>query len=173
MVFNSGSKVLMQGFYALNDVRRSMINAFIYLSVNASLSAWLAPRYGIIGLGLSNSISAALDFVFNWYFLNRVATQRSLPLDSLHGVGGKRLRVQLLFLGCTAFVVGLAGVFLAQSVWGPEAQPWGILEAGRFTHALIWLSLLGGIWGAVAAGLLWFWGPENLRHFLRRILRKR
>lgn len=173
MVFNSGSKVLMQGFYALNDVRRSMINAFIYLSVNASLSAWLAPRYGIIGLGLSNSISAALDFVFNWYFLNRVATQRSLPLDSLHGVGGKRLRVQLVFLGCTAFVVGLTGVFLAQSVWGQGAQPWEMLETGRFTHALIWLSLLGGIWGAVAAGLLWFWGPENLRHFLRRILRKR
>ncbi|MBM3381741.1 MAG: murein biosynthesis integral membrane protein MurJ [Betaproteobacteria bacterium] len=168
MVFNSGSKVLMQGFFALNDVRRSVINAFIYLSLNATLSALLAPRLGIIGLGLSNSISAAIDFVFNWYFLNRVASHRDLALDALHGSAGRRLRTQLLCLGTSAFVIGIVGVFLAKNAWLPEAQLWGILGTGRFTHALLWLVVLGGIWGTVAAVLLWFWGPENLRRFLKR-----
>jgi putative peptidoglycan lipid II flippase len=173
MVFNSGSKVLMQGFYALNDVRRSMINAFIYLSVNATLSAFLAPRFGIIGLGLSNSISAALDFVFNWYFLNRVATQRALPIDALHGADGRALRRQLLLLGGSAFIVGLVGVFLAQNLWHSDAQFWHVLGTGRFLHSVLWLCVLGAVWGAIAAGLLWFWGPDNLRRLLRRVLHRR
>ena len=170
MVFNSGSKILMQGFYALNDVRRSVINASIYLGINATLSALLAPRFGIIGLGLSNSIAAASDFLLNWFFLNRVARKQNLSLNALHGTAGRTLRIQLVGLGVGAFVFGLAGVALAQLVWDPKAQIWAVFDLGRFFTSLGALLLLGSLWAALSALLIWFFGPENLKRLLNRVV---
>ncbi|MEY4065148.1 MAG: hypothetical protein RIR26_1356 [Pseudomonadota bacterium] len=169
MVFNSGSKVLMQGFYAFNDVRRSMFNALIYLLINATLSALLAPRFGIIGLGISNSLAAASDFSLNWYFLNRVAVRNAMPLAHLHGALGQRLRKQLFFLGATAFVLGSVGFILARSLWVRESYLWQIISLGRFTTSLLWLLSLGAVWAGVSVTLLWFLGPENLKALLRRM----
>jgi len=172
MLFNSGSKVLMQGFYALNDVRRSMFNAFIYLGLNASLSAYLAPRYGIIGLGLSNGLSAAADFSLNWFFLRRVARNRGLSLDHLHGAQGARLRSEILLFGFLAFVLGLVGVALAQAVWTPGSFVWGLFSGPRLATALVWLAVLGAIWSVLVVALISYLGPENLRAFIVRLRKK-
>lgn len=170
MLFNSGSKVLVQGFYALNDVRRSMFNAFIYLFINASLSVLLAPKFGIIGLGLSNSISAAADFSLNWIFLRKVSTNQGLVLENLHGDAGRSLRRQIVTLAVFAFVIGLAGVTLAQNVWLPEAKTWEVFGVGRFFSSLLWLAILGGLWLFFSASMLFYFGPEQLRIFLRKFL---
>ncbi|NBX17602.1 MAG: murein biosynthesis integral membrane protein MurJ [Proteobacteria bacterium] len=169
MLFNSGSKVLIQGFYALNDVRRSMLNAFIYLSCNATLSALLAPRFGIVGLGLSNGISAAVDFSLNWIFLRRVSEKRGLFLDRLYSTGGAALRSQILLFSILAFVLASLGVRLAGSLWTPESALWTTLAMPRFATALVWLSVFGAVGVAAAAVLVKIAGPENLRRLLNRI----
>lgn len=169
MVFNSGSKVLMQGFYAFNDVRRSMFNATIYLLINATLSALLAPRFGIVGLGISNSLAAASDFILNWYFLNRVAARNEMPLSSLHGPDGQRLRKQLLCLGGAAFGLGVVGFMLARTVWLSESLLWQILPLGRFAISLLWLVALGVVWATMSVALIWFVGPKNLKVLLQRM----
>jgi putative peptidoglycan lipid II flippase len=170
MFFNSGSKVLMQGFYALNDVRRSVINASIYLFVNATLSFLLAPRYGIIGLGLSNSIAAAVDFSLNWYFLNKVSNRNGLPMSQLHGPLGKTLRRSLLFLALFAFCIGILGVYLASEVWLPHGDIWMVFGSNRFLTAFIWMSSLGLIWLLFSLFLLKLFGPIHLRQQTDRML---
>lgn len=172
MLFNSGSKVLMQGFYALNDVRRSMLNAFIYLMINATLSALLAPRFGILGLGLSNSLAASVDFTLNWIFLRRVAVRSGFEVDALHGPTGRWLRSQLLVLSALAFVIGLAGVFAAQTVWSPESPAWHLFAGQRLLKALGWLVVLGCVWGAISLIAVSQFGPEPLKKLLRRVLRR-
>lgn len=172
MVFNSGSKVLMQGFYAFNDVRRSMLNAMIYLCLNATLSTLLAPRLGIVGLGLSNSLSAAADFALNWYFLKRISVRRGFSLLALHGHEASPLRRALLILGCLAFALGLAGVGAAQWFWNSDSDVWKIGPLTRLPASLIWLALLGGVWAAFAVLLVWKYGPENLRQTLKRQLKR-
>lgn len=172
MLFNSGSKVLMQGFYALNDVRRSMFNAFIYLSLNATLSAWLAPRYGIVGLGISNSVSAAVDFTLNWIFLRRVSVAKGLLIDPLHGSAGRTLRTQIVVLAVLAFAIGLAGVELSRTVWMAESAFWHLFALNRFSTALVWLTVFGAVWSAISLLLISTVGPENLKQFVRRARKK-
>jgi putative peptidoglycan lipid II flippase len=172
MLFNSGSKILMQGFYALNDVRRSVINALIYLLINATLSALLAPRFGILGLGLSNSLSAAADFTLNWIFLRRVAARSDLHLQALHGHQGQKLRFQILLLAISAFVVGLSGVFAARSWWMPDSWFWHVLNVHRLPTAAFWLAILGVLWGLTAVLLIYFFGPDILKTHLLRVKRK-
>ena len=173
MLFNSGNKVLIQGFYALNDVRRSVISAIIYLSINATLSALLAPRFGVIGLGISNSVSAAMDFVVNWYFLKHVAEHRELTMDALHGSVGRGLRRQLVILGVCAFIVGLGGVALAQSLWSPGSTLWSFWgTSGRFFSSASWLLCLGVVWLISSLALVQWMGPDTLRNSLTRV-RKR
>ncbi|NBW80781.1 murein biosynthesis integral membrane protein MurJ [bacterium] len=172
MLFNSGSKVLMQGFYALNDVRRSMINATIYLMINATLSALLAPRFGILGLGLSNSISATFDFSLNWIFLGKVAQRAGMPISALHGDAGRGLRMQIFILAVLAFVIGLLGVAAAQEVWNPQSFVWGVLHKGRLSTSLFWLVALGAVWATVAVALISTLGPQPLKSALARVKRK-
>lgn len=170
MFFNSGSKVLMQGFYALNDVRRSVINASIYLCVNATLSFLLAPRFGIIGLGLSNSIAAAIDFSLNWFFLNKVATRKQMHLSQLHGTLGHSLRRTIFLLSLLAFCMGILGVYLAQYHWSPDSRLWSLFEDSRFLNAFIWMGALGVAWLLFAGFILKYFGPDHLRKQTDRVL---
>lgn len=170
MYFNSGSKVLMQGFYALNDVRRSMINASLYLCVNATLSFILAPRFGIIGLGLSNSIAAGFDFFLNWYFLKKVSARAGLHMDRMHATQGRTLRRTILIQAITAFFVGVCGFSLAIQVWAPDSGVWDVFAGSRFFTALVWMAVLGVVWVCFSVALLQFAGPEQLRNQLQRLL---
>lgn len=170
MFFNSGSKVLMQGFYALNDVRRSVINASIYLCVNATLSFLLAPRFGIVGLGLSNSIAAAIDFILNWFFLDKVARRRNLPIPQMQGSAGRTLRRTISLLAILAFLFGLSGIYLAQVVWTPESELWSLFKAGRFLTSVAWIVALGMLWFVLALGVLKYLGPLHLRRQCNRLL---
>jgi putative peptidoglycan lipid II flippase len=172
MLFNSGSKVLVQGFYALNDVRRSMLNAFIYLSFNATLSSLLAPRFGIVGLGLSNGISAAIDFSLNWYFLRKVAERKGLVLGRLYSADGAALRRQIFVFSVLAFVFAGAGVQFAQTLWTADSALWSIVSWPRLPTALLWLSVLGGAWALLVLALILTAGPDNLQRLLRRISKK-
>lgn len=170
MFFNSGSKVLMQGFYALNDVRRSVINASFYLCVNASLSFVLAPRYGVVGLGLSNSIAACLDFLLNWHFLKKVSERNGLPLIQLHGAHGRSLRQTTLVLALLAFGIGVGGVYLAQVMWLPNSELWSLFTGHRFLTAIIWMVALGLLWTILAVAILRLFGPAYLREQIGRLL---
>lgn len=169
MLFNSGSKVLVQGFYALNDIRRSMINAGIYLLINATLSSILAPKFGIVGLGISNSISAAVDFSLNWFFLSKISAQKGFFLENLYGQSAGRLRTQIRSLAVAAFVIGLCGVAFAQQFWLPSAQVWQIFSLSRFPTAVLWLTLLSGLWLLLSFTLLSWFGPEPLKAALNRV----
>jgi putative peptidoglycan lipid II flippase len=172
MLFNSGSKVLIQGFYALNDVRRSMLNAFIYLGCNATLSALLAPRFGIVGLGVSNGISAAIDFSLNWFFLRKVSEGKGLVLSQLYTAEGSRLRRQIMLFSALAFILALIGVQLAQTLWTPESFVWSFVTWPRWATALVWLGLLAGAWSLVTLVLISTAGPENLKLLLLRIKKR-
>lgn len=81
------SKVLLQGFYALGDTKQVIVNSFVYFVVSAGLSALLAPRFGVVGLGLAVSMGSCIDVGLNAVFLERglrgsfgpEAQGRSLP----------------------------------------------------------------------------------------------
>ena len=157
ILFNSLNKILTQGFFALGDTRQIIINSFCYLAVNASLSALLAPRFGILGLGISNSVSALVDLILNIVFLPRRAKGKGVD-DFWKHLGLWAPLPSLAILGTSVFCVAVSiiGFF---PLWKSD---WNVL-LGSFWSGL---ALLGG--GGVVITAIWMvalkaFGPEGLK----------
>lgn len=166
VLFNSGNKVLVQGFYALGDTRRLVLNAFVYLSVNAALSATLAPHLGVLGLGLSNSIAAAADFLLNYFVLKRLCREADMDVG-FFTAEGKGERVRMWALCGLAFAVGALGVVMSGRVYP------GLFENGiAFWEACALTVCGGGFVSAAFVPLMLRFGPAPLRTFVSRALRK-
>lgn len=168
ILFNSLNKVLTQGYYALGDTRQIIVNNVCYLVLNGTLSALLAPRYGILGLGLSNCASAGLDLILNLGFLSAVA--RRLGFSLFTWARERRFYNELI----VHTVVCVGAVAVAVFLLNPFFERLTVSQAVPFTA---WTALLmacagGSLIGMVWAAAVYAWGPEELQALFRRVLRK-
>jgi putative peptidoglycan lipid II flippase len=167
ILFNGVSKVSVQGYYALGDTRQIVLNSVLYLAVNATLSAWLAPKFGILGLGLSNCASAAASLALHLALLPRTAKKEGLFSFTL--LGEKK------FFGEVSLHVGVAASAVVFSLF--VLQPWFTAvthEEGWFTpwSALLLTAVGGGGLAVVWGACVWAWGPDDLKAVLQKVTRK-
>ena len=169
ILFNTGSKVLTQGFYALGDTRRLVVNAFVYLAVNATLSFLLAPRFGILGLGISNSIAACVDFTLNFFVLRHLCARQNLKVG-LFLNEGRRARFTIVALSVSAFGAGALGLFTTTIVYPHLLQTLvPQVAGGRFFSSLVFAGAGAAMVALAFAPLVVFWGPAPLKNFVGKV----
>jgi len=64
-------KVLAPAFYALKDARTPMLISLASILVNYVMNSMLVHRYGHVGLALSTSVVALVNFVLLLFFMRR------------------------------------------------------------------------------------------------------
>lgn len=161
IIFASGSKVLMNTLYALNATRQIIYNAVIYLLVNATLSFFLAPKLGILGLGLSFGCATAVDFWLNFLFIARIFRRKYN--ESLFSED-HFLSLRLIVVTLASFGFGLMGVAIVEKFWTKFPVTFGI-NLG-FWPALLILVIGGLILSLIYLVILLKFGPLQLRTML-------
>lgn len=116
ITFAAGSKILLNAYYAINSTKQIIYNAFIYLLLNATLSSILAPKYGIIGLGISYSTSTAFDFFLNYYFLKK-NFQKKYYGDNPYIAGGRYFNFKIIVFAIISYFLGVLGIFMTNKFW--------------------------------------------------------
>lgn len=161
ILFNSMMKVLIQGFYAIGDTKASVFVALFSLISAGTLSSILAPRFGLIGLGYSNSISAFLSIIITLVLLKRVS-----PTDPFAYFKEKRISLKGRMSGFSviAFLFSALGIYL---VFLQEKT----LEL-NFINSLLLAAALGATSLVVFFVLVLWKGPEQLQSVARAIKRR-
>lgn len=165
ILFSAGSKVLVNAYYALGNTRQIVFNACVYLALSAALSAYLAPRYGTIGLGISYGVCTALDFLLNFIFL-KLVLRKKMPGHSPYEAGQKSFYGRVALFALCACVLPFLGLLLIKQFWIPF--PIYFHTFVTFPISLGILVVGGGIFVVLSAILLRYFGPENLRKMIRR-----
>lgn len=130
MLWMAIREILARAFYALKDARTPVNNAIAGVVLNIGLSLVLAPRFGVSGLALATSISAAVTS-----FLLLFAIRRRLGRDVASAFGRD-------FLSLT--VIGIVSVCLVKSIESkllPVSMPGSILLQSVALFALVFLFL--------------------------------
>ncbi|WP_186643678.1 murein biosynthesis integral membrane protein MurJ [Fluviispira vulneris] len=169
IIFASGSKILLNGFYAINCTKQIVYNAIVYLVINASLSSILAPKFGILGLGISYGTASAFDFLMNYYFLKK-RFQKKYYGDNPYVEGGKVFGFRMFVFAFLAYIFGLAGVANIIYFW-QNFDHFFSFKLNFFSQFII-LSLGGFLFCAVSILLVKFFAPQHLKDLLDKILRK-
>lgn len=170
ILFSAGSKVLLNAFYSINVTKQTVYNAVIYLVISATLSSILAPKFGIIGLGVSYGISTMSDFFINLFFLRKIYMQRYFP-ESPYEQGGKWFRLRLVVMSVLSFLLPCSGILGIQFFW-KDFETYFHVKLG-FLHSVGILSVVGLLYGLFALLLVSFYGPDSLKSFLLRLRRKK
>ena len=160
--FASSGKILLNVLYAINATRQIVINSIVYLIVNVFLSALLAPRFGLVGLGVSFATATAVDCWLNYFVLNhRIKRQLNEAPFSL------KYTSMFATAGVFSYFIGLIGVWLCKNFW-PHFE----IIAG-FTwntmSAMVSLLILFGIILLVFIPLCWRFGPQQLQQLLKKM----
>jgi putative peptidoglycan lipid II flippase len=169
VVFNSTSKVLHQGFFALGKTQQVVANSLVYLAVNATLS-YVFSRLdsGPVPFGLSNSIAAMCDFALNIYFLNRICKSQNISFFEHASASGFSLR-RIVLTSALTFPIAIFGIVI---VWQWKRFSSSFEHIPPFFFHLIFLCV-----GGFAVGLLFLLvskrkAPEAIRESLRASLDK-
>jgi putative peptidoglycan lipid II flippase len=164
--FNTGSKVLQQGFFALGQTRQVVINSLVYLVVNATCS-WYFSRHnsGPVPFGLSNSLAASCDFALNLFFLQRLSKRSGFNFFEAVKPLGLRAGTTVLMAFLTVGI-GVGGIVLASRTDGLLTR-FG-LTPGFFTDLAL-LLIVGSALATLFFALTRLVGPTNLRELVRRI----
>lgn len=165
IVFTTGSKVLQQGFFALGDTRRIVINSTLYMIVNGSLS-YLFSRIdpGPVSFGAAASIAAAFDFLLNLLFLERMCRKRGFSMTAEMSRGGYSTGA-MSTIGLATCLTAVLGIFWV------EATPRLAALLGHkitFLSAVGWLTVEGIVFGAIGLGMTMMNGPEAIRAMMKR-----
>ncbi len=165
IVFTTGSKVLQQGFFAMGDTRRIVVNSTLYMIINGSLS-YLFSRIdpGPVSFGIAASTAAACDFGLNLFFLERMSRKRGFSMvaemnRSDYSTGA------MSRIGLATCLAAALGVFWA---WSTPRVAAILGHNIGFLSAIAWLSVEGIVLGAVAYGLTHAWGPASMKRLMRR-----
>jgi putative peptidoglycan lipid II flippase len=176
ILFNSNTKVLTQGFFALGNTKQIIINSVCYLFVNATLSFLLAPKFGILGLGLSNCASALIDLLLSSWFLPRQANGKGL-------VGTFAIRRELAvhtLIGAGAIAINVFGILkwqefsmslnlnLTDATFFQNQTAKGVFHFSHMTFLEASLAVVLGGTLIVSAwfGFLFLFGPIGLKNSL-------
>lgn len=170
IVFNSASKVVQQGFFALGQTRQVVINSLVYLSVNATLS-WYFSQFddGPVPFGLSNSIAAACDFSLNVFFLRKLCHKRNIDLF-LHSAKTGFSVPRILLLSTLAFPIAIAGI-----IWSTHITNYAMLIFPNQKLIVINLALLtigGSLFVMMFFAATKLFGPAAILEFQNRYVNK-
>ncbi|APJ03476.1 murein biosynthesis integral membrane protein MurJ [Silvanigrella aquatica] len=169
IIFATGSKVLLNAFYAINSTKQIVYNALVYLAINATLSSILAPKFGIIGLGLSYSTSTAIDFFMNYIFLKR-RYQKKYIGDSPYIEGGSLFNIKIIIFAICAYLFGILGVFSSTHFW-QEFNFYTPFEL-NFLACFVILSCGGFLFLILNFFLIKYFGPVHLKRLVEKITGK-
>jgi putative peptidoglycan lipid II flippase len=169
VVFNSTSKVLHQGFFALGQTQQVVVNSLVYLAVNATLS-FLFSRIstGPVPFGLSNSLAAMTDFALNTYFLHRICKTRGINFFA-HAKATGFSPKRILGVALITFPIALGGIELA---WQWKSFSSQFLHIPSFFLHVAALFLGGLFVLPVFIVSTRLFGPESVQSFLQSGLRK-
>ena len=169
IIFSAGSKVVLNAFYAINSTKQIVYNALVYLIINASLSSILAPKFGIIGLGLSFSTATAIDFFMNYFFLKKIYQKKYFG-DNPYLEGGKKFQLKIFLFAFFAYLLGIFGIFLSKNLWEKFSNIFSVKL--NFVTNLLILSVGGFIFILISYILVYYFGPVNLKRLLVKIRKK-
>ncbi|KAB8032215.1 murein biosynthesis integral membrane protein MurJ [Fluviispira multicolorata] len=169
IIFASGSKILLNAFYAINSTKQIVYNAFFYLVINATLSSILAPKFGILGLGISYGTSTAFDFFLNFYFLKR-RFQKNFFGDSPYIEGGSKFTLRIFCFAFLAYILGLSGVVLVKYFWQDFSRY--ISFELNFVSQFLILSVGGIVFCVINFFLIKFFAPTHLKELLNKATQK-
>lgn len=169
IIFAAGTKVLLNAYYAINCTKQIVYNAIIYLIVNALLTSTLAPKFGIIGLGISYSTATAIDFFMNllflkWYYQNKFIG------DSPYIEGGKYFYIRIIIFAVLSYVIGFLGVFLIFEFWKNFDMFFSFKL--NFINNLLILGTGGMLILIMSLLLILKFGPTNLKNLVYKIFKK-
>jgi len=168
ILFSAGSKVLINGLYALNSTRYIVYNSLVYLAFNATLTAILAPMYGLLGIGLAYGIASAANFWLNYYLVFLAYRNNGLGY-SPYSAGGKSYKNQLVGFSILSFVIGMLGVGLIEVYWENFAAIMGFALNMFVSFGIL---VMGGVLFAGCCLLLTLYaGPSVLQQQCRKFLR--
>lgn len=114
ILFSSGSKVIVSAFFAFNKTRYLILNAMVYLAISALLSSTLAPKFGILGLGLSYGTATAIDFLLNLLIFRTIFLKRY----SINPYANSSFfSLKILIFSVFSYSVPLLGFYLVNRFW--------------------------------------------------------
>lgn len=155
IMFSSGSKVLLNSYYALNKTKLMIFNAFIYFINSAIMGYFLSRMYGVIGLGISYGTSTAIDFFLNFFFVSKVFydhTQRDLFFKE------KKFYFKIGLFSFLSYFIPFFGILVIKNFWSQ-------FHLVKMNSYYSWYFLVPGGIFFVFLGLIItrFWGPEDLK----------
>lgn len=165
IIFSAGSKVLINGLYALNRTRYIVYNSLVYLIVNAALTAYLAPRYGLVGLGLAYGIASAANLWLNYFLVYYAYRQQHLGFSPF-SAGGKGYKDKLLAVSLLAFMCSYVGIWFINYYWTPREHSITAL------HAFLFLAIGGGLYAFICFFMTQYFGPSTLRTACAQLRKK-
>ena len=127
------NNILARAFYALKDIATPMKISVLCLVLNLAFSFWLVPQYREAGLGVANTMTAALNTSLLIYALRRKLKEFALGAFSRN----------LLVLVGAAVLAGIVAGFAA-----------GFWES-RFGHATLSQKIAMVLIPSLAAGLVY------------------
>jgi peptidoglycan biosynthesis protein MviN/MurJ (putative lipid II flippase) len=170
IVFNSASKVVQQGFFAIGRTRQVVINSLIYLTVNA-ICSWYFSQFddGPVPFGLSNSLAAACDFTLNVFFLRKLCGQKGIAFFEHAGPSGFSPK-RALILSLLAFPIAGGGILWALRV--TDIAHTLAPNVGLFWTNLTLLTIGGSCFLGLFVVATRLWGPTALQATLSRAVGK-
>lgn len=165
ILFNSGTKVLHPVFFSFGYTKQIVYNSFFYLAVNATLSSLLAPKFGLVGLGISYSCASFVDFALNYVAAKRLA-KKQLDISQLFHSNSKNFFGKLSAFVVLNFSMGAVGIFVLNRFWFPNIDSLNKFQFYGLLPVLISLTAI------VFLSSTWLWGPPQLKDAIVTIKRK-
>ena len=169
ILFSAGSKILINGLYVLNRTRYIVYNSLLYLLLNAALTAMLAPKFGLIGLGLAYGFASAGNFWLNYYLVYYAFRQGKYGY-SPYSAGGKMYLNKLVAFSLLTFVTSLIGVWLVEQFWMRYHAIFNMNLTAIMAIAI--LIFAGGIFATIVFILTYYSGPPSLQRICQQCILK-
>jgi putative peptidoglycan lipid II flippase len=131
------NNILARAFYALKDIGTPMKISVLCLLLNLGFAFWLVPQYREAGLGVANTVTAAINTSLLIYALRRKLKEFALGTFGRH----------LLILAGAAILAGLAAGLVA---WLWESRFGHATLIQRIALVLVPSVIAGGIYAAAA-----------------------
>ncbi len=168
IIFATGSKVLLNGFYALSNTKQIVYNAIVYLVVNVSLTYTLAPTYGILGLGLSYGTANAVDFFMNFYFLNRIY-QKDFLKRNFYEEKNKKFIFKIFIFSCLSYFLAFFGILKISYFWKNFKDIFLFSLNAKVSFFILCAG--GTLFFVLTMFCVLLWGPETLKIFIKKLFK--
>jgi putative peptidoglycan lipid II flippase len=167
IIFSTGSKVLINGLYALNRTWFIVYNSLLYLIVSTIFTAFLTPIFGLIGLGFAFGLASAANFWLNYYLVSYAFESQEFGISPF-AAGGRYFPSKLLSFSGLSFALSILGIWLINNFWSSYTQIMGEPLTMKISASIV---IFGGLLFSLITFLLTFSsGPAPLRQPCERLV---